>query len=136
MQSRKLHTHSKWIVEITKPSKISRWAWFFFIGQGFWGGEGEKVCQWGQVAWRSYAWASAVSEFLIIWHAKIMMREYSQVLIYANGILKWFLELVREQQKLLPPSTFFISLCSFKTHQKRLQNVTSLHHLPPRMIGC
>ena len=37
-----------------------------------------------------------------------MMREYSQVLIYANGILKWFLELVREQQKLLPPSTFFL----------------------------
>ena len=30
---------------------------------------------------------------------------------------------------------FFISLCSL-AHQKRLQNVTSLHHLPPRMIGC
>ena len=68
-----------------------------------------------------------------------MMREYSQVLIYANGILKWFLELVREQQKLLPPpSTFFLFRYALLTHQKWLQNVASLHHLPlpPRMISC
>ena len=55
-------------------------------------------------------------------------------------LCKWNFEMVfrtcPRATKIASAVDFFYFVMLFKTHQKRLQNVTSLHHLPPRMIGC